>query len=407
MEKDLNKRAIVSRASIETAVVALRHLIDTEPKEESKFQSFLESHPVVLRVLGFQEFWPHPILKSDSEDDLIPDFIGRTVHGFYEIIELKTPSVKLVSGNGRRTRLSQELSKHQTQCDDYIKWFARAENRAWFSNNYEIDISNEIATLLIAGRNIDRDRARAALIENPRKSRILTYDDVLSALEFNRKDLFGKYENAEGIMIMMSLTVFRSEETQTLVTTGSYERGIYVSVEIDKSMRVRARITFGSSSISVLSKSPIAEEQPISLLISASVIDGKAFLHVYHGVEEQEEIDVYTDFEGNVFSDICVVGGDFDGAKPSAFVLHEIVITKSICDFESRLGMNSYFFDKVINGNQTNGAAFWREAYMVYRANYHGAIQDFDEHKPRLVVDREKSKKIALARSFEELQDVS
>ena len=71
-------------------------LVARADDDESTFQRFFESHPLLLDPRAFQ-VWATPDLHGQLE----PDFIIRTYDNAYVIIEIETPAKQLVTKQGR------------------------------------------------------------------------------------------------------------------------------------------------------------------------------------------------------------------------------------------------------------------------------------------------------------------
>ena len=127
--------------------------------DESIFQRFLESHPLMLDPRAFQ-VWGRPDLHGKLE----PDFIIRTYDNSYVIIEIETPAKQLVTKQG-------QLSAHVTHAigqvlryQDYLRTHLPAALEAFPE-------FTPPAGLVVVGRESSLDADQKAVLRSENQSR--------------------------------------------------------------------------------------------------------------------------------------------------------------------------------------------------------------------------------------------
>jgi hypothetical protein len=112
---------------------------------------------------------------------LIPDFFAERVGTtFADIIELKTPSAKLVSGPKGRKGFASALTRALNQVRVYRNYFDDTARRHLFHERYGFEAFRPAITVVI-GRSSDylNHMDRITIEDEYRNLQLLTYDDIL------------------------------------------------------------------------------------------------------------------------------------------------------------------------------------------------------------------------------------
>jgi hypothetical protein len=179
----LAKISVVAGPGVVTwdAIEELEQLLGKDSTSESDFQKFFERNPRFL--LGDNYCHLHSQIVLLSEDgDLIPDFfVERPGTRFADILELKKPGAKIVSGSGRRRGFSAELTQALNQVREYRNFFENKATREEFYRRYGFRAYRPSVCIVI-GRSWEYvDHMERIQIEDEYKNvRVLTYDDILA-----------------------------------------------------------------------------------------------------------------------------------------------------------------------------------------------------------------------------------
>lgn len=167
----------------------LERLVNSPNTKEAEIQKFLESHPQTF--LGGEYVKLHAQLKLEADDQVfIPDFFVKSVTGFSDILEIKLPTTKILTGSSNRRRYTFQVTSAVSQTQVYRDFFENEKNRKWFKRVYKLEVYRP-QTILVIGRDSDfNDRFDHKRLESYlRDFRIFTYDDLL---RIARSNLYGK-----------------------------------------------------------------------------------------------------------------------------------------------------------------------------------------------------------------------
>jgi hypothetical protein len=144
-----------------------------------------EEHPHFLTFQRAAEPIPHIQFKSRDGRLLIPDFILKPIVAVerdsnWEVLDLKRPQVRLLSGPVRRLQLSHEVHKAIRQLRDYGDYFHNAENTEKVEQVLGHRVRRPRLAVLI-GRLPKKPQLEALEAEQERVPdvRIVTYDEIL------------------------------------------------------------------------------------------------------------------------------------------------------------------------------------------------------------------------------------
>ncbi|MDQ2910284.1 MAG: DUF4263 domain-containing protein [Actinomycetota bacterium] len=167
--------------AIDRCIDRLDRLIREGSSSEASFQECLEECPELLRIFGHAEAVPRVVLEAQG-GRLVPDFILRPVveDDLCDILELKVPTMPLLTGKESRPQFTTKLAAAVTQLHDYAEALDDPRVRRRVEEQYDLRLFQP-RLYVIAGRStsVDRTRLRRAMAGDFRTS-IYTWDDVLT-----------------------------------------------------------------------------------------------------------------------------------------------------------------------------------------------------------------------------------
>src|SRR5690606_9850665 len=201
---------MTSRSEVEEALRALRTLIEAEGTSESLLQQWFETHRVALEAYGFVEWIAHPKITWRGED-YVPDLLAKRADGLWEIVELKRPDTKVRKEKARRASFYQEFQTYLSQCADYQRAFSDDGARSAFNKKHGVHVQDSLDAIVVAGRRVEVDFEgvhRDLSEDRNGRTRLQTYDDVLTRLELLRATCFAQHEGLEGLSISVVVALF-------------------------------------------------------------------------------------------------------------------------------------------------------------------------------------------------------
>jgi hypothetical protein len=158
-------------------------------ESEQAFQHLFEAYPEF--ILDELHIEPYPQLLLFQRDDgrtLRPDFAVRRHNSvFLDLIEIKRPGCKLITGTRTRPKLSEEARTAIAQLLDYRGFFRSAENRKWIQKKHKLDGFEPRLTLIIGRRKPALDPVVWAKATSGAEVEIVTYDDIADAARARRR----------------------------------------------------------------------------------------------------------------------------------------------------------------------------------------------------------------------------
>jgi hypothetical protein len=156
-------------------------LINRSDVSEYDVQKFFEAHPSFLLGSQYHRLHSQVALTSDTGTKLIPDFFAERVGTtFADIIELKKPSEKLVSGSGSRRGMAVSVTRALSQLREYRNYFDDISRRREFHRRYGFEAFRPAIIVVIGRSSSYLDQLERISIEDEYKHlQLLTYDDIL------------------------------------------------------------------------------------------------------------------------------------------------------------------------------------------------------------------------------------
>jgi hypothetical protein len=190
----------MDRSNLEDAINELNRLLHNGEAVEEKYQAYFEKNTVIFEMLGYAEVYPRPKLPLPDGEFLVPDFLAKRVNNLFEIIDLKTPQEKLLKPKKHRNNTYAKIGEYISQVEYYSEYFDDSENRQAIQKTLGLDVQQKPDTILIVGLDSNTDKKLLHLLIRRRTNalKIITYDELLSLLQFHHFNLFGNTENLPG-----------------------------------------------------------------------------------------------------------------------------------------------------------------------------------------------------------------
>jgi hypothetical protein len=159
----------------------LEELINSSTITEHQLQTFFERNPEFLCGDTYESARPHIVLQRPHEGPLIPDFALKpnNANALCDLLELKLPTAKLLTGKDNRKRLSAALLEACAQLREYRDFFEQDRNRREIDEVYGLRFFRPRMMVVIGKRS-------EYLASDLRKAEgdvpqllITTYDDLL------------------------------------------------------------------------------------------------------------------------------------------------------------------------------------------------------------------------------------
>lgn len=173
----------------EVAVNQFEALLNDPKTTEKDFQHFLELHPEFLLRDEYDSYWAEPVIKSlATMKQIRPDFVLQP-HGIrlgswnWAVVDLKRPSVPLLTHKRFHLDLSQHVYRVATQLRDYSQFFADPRNHDVIKGRFGGIVPNPKLVAVIGRLSNEHRDEYAVLRSRITGVSIATYDEIL---EFRR-----------------------------------------------------------------------------------------------------------------------------------------------------------------------------------------------------------------------------
>jgi len=369
---------IEQRTQFENAISELKDLLAQDSNNESKFQNWFENHPIVMSSLHYKENIPHPNLKAFNGELFIPDFIVQLLNNTWEIFELKLPFEKLLKSKERRNTFYAKIYEYCQQCIEYSEFFYDNTNRLNFELEHGFNIPFPPRSTLIVGRDngIDRFKLNKQLDQFTNRINIITFDDILRQLEFDRLKVLGDYENIQGLSVLLVANIKNSGRLNYLFSCGSKgdenNISIYVNTQnqicyklIDKKGKIlegsidnqASKFEFGKSMYFLFEFGFGAD-----YTVCSSEVNGN-----YGSVIRTSKME----FDYNDLIKNTVIGTNYDGKQNSNFDLYGFVSWPNTFSLENRLILRNEVIDKFLNNKEIPDAQiiFYDNRFLYKNSN--------------------------------------
>jgi hypothetical protein len=152
---------------------------------ESTFQRFFERNPHFLQRIEYSRVVAHPSLIREDDGPLIPDFMLQPLGSkLANILDLKRPDAKLVTGRKDRRHFAQGVHEAIAQVREYRDYFERSDYRRAVEERYGLTAYRP-AALIVIGRQpetVSEEEMKRIEADAPDFVKVQTYDDVLRTM---------------------------------------------------------------------------------------------------------------------------------------------------------------------------------------------------------------------------------
>ncbi|MET8697348.1 Shedu anti-phage system protein SduA domain-containing protein [Kitasatospora sp. NPDC004723] len=159
----------------------LEDLINDPAVKENDLQRFFERNPDFLFGDAYQEAYPQLVLPLGDGKNLRPDF-GLRPHNqqaLCDLLDLKLPTARLLSGIESRRRLSSKVMDAVGQMSNYQRYFDSEARRREIEQAYGLRFYRPRMLVVIGKRaGVDPVQLRQAEADVPNLL-LITYDDLL------------------------------------------------------------------------------------------------------------------------------------------------------------------------------------------------------------------------------------
>lgn len=214
---------------IETAINHLKLLLDKSSSniQEKDFQDYFVKNPIVFRLLGYKNAYPHVHLHSEKSV-LIPDFILQKENGLFEICDIKLPNEKIIRQKKNREEFYSKVGgEYAGQLRNYSTYFDDSINRQYVQERYNINVNKVPDRILIIGRNenINKHKIHEILTSRSHEFKLVTYDDVLENLIYSLDNSYISEKQFFGtsFLILLQLELLGNSSKQFIVDLGDDE----------------------------------------------------------------------------------------------------------------------------------------------------------------------------------------
>lgn len=170
-----------SNFRVQLEVEKFEVLVNREDVSERELQSFFEEHPHFLSPHHVP--LPHVRFATERGDILIPDFVLKPIvaqkrDSRWEILDLKLPQERLLTGRGARTHLSHQVMRAIAQLREYKDLFEKSDGTSIAAILGHALKRPKLGVLIGRLQNMD-----IAALENAQRHnadvRLVTYDEIL------------------------------------------------------------------------------------------------------------------------------------------------------------------------------------------------------------------------------------
>lgn len=392
------------RSQYEKAISELKVLLSEDSNNEDKYQKWFEDHPIALKSMNYIQSISQPKLTSFDGKNYFPDFIVKKLTGIWEIFELKLPYEKILKNKERRNTFYSKLYEYLEQCAEYSDFFNDNENRKNFSKENNINIPYSIDYKLVVGRDLGLDRYELERIlgRMSKKASILTYDDVLRQLEFDKLKALGEYEDLPGITIHIVANIKHTQNSNYILSFGKDGETNNISIYINSNGDLRYKLVdkqgmFSENSVNKeLSGFEFGETSYFvfefgfdeDYTICSTEVNGK-----YGSVVRLGEFD----FDSNNLMRNIVLGSDHTGQLESDFDLYKFIVWEHTQTIDDRIGIRKKIMNNILNNEEVPKAylTFFEGRFLYKNGNVnfetrndYGAenlIQPINEKQPGLI----------------------
>lgn len=161
-------------------------LINSIETKEQHIQNFFEQNSDFLKGFKYKNVIAQPILKYD-DGAMKPDFFLCPHSSFYsDILELKLPKEKLISGRENRTKFSSKVEDAIAQVRHYRDYFQSPNHRDLILKKYGVTVYKPKITILIGKTPVEISKEKLLELKDITerdKIEIITYDEIFAKMK--------------------------------------------------------------------------------------------------------------------------------------------------------------------------------------------------------------------------------
>lgn len=344
----------MTRAEVEEAIATLEALLRAKDIAEREFQTHFEQNPFVLTTLGYQRWVPRPRLPLRDGGYYEPDFIAQLPSSISEILDLKTPDERLLLDRPRRARFTAKLEEYISQLHDYEEYFDDETNRAESARLLGFSVQKAPAMVIVVGRDATTDKLLLHQQIRRRNSalRIVTYDDVLSALLRAHAQMFGTLEDLSGASFFC-VVKFRSHDADRRkylidVASGNSRWSIYLDREDSLTFELTGRE--GRPYVVAVLRGQGGFDLDRFFLLTCEFGSGDNLsimqIRINDRIVAELRLAVPLAIAASLDIKNGTIGADLTGSNHGNFDLAELMAYDHVLTFRERLQLVDYIFEK-------------------------------------------------------------
>jgi hypothetical protein len=353
------------RQELEKATQELIGLLRSGMEREDAYQTFFEEHPIVFKILGYEEAYPKIKLPLDENEYLEPDFILTRPNGLFEILDIKTPQEELVKTKKYRNDLYAKVSEYLSQVEHYSEYFDDDRHRELVRTNYGFDIQKRPDTLIMIGTDQDLDKKilHNLLRRRSRGVRISTYDDVITSLLFYHANLYGHSENLKGASVHALLQIRPKSNAcrQYIFDSGETLNRNRWSIFIDEKRRLCFEVYDSNGKNHLVAvdegESSLKYDDFFYLCCEFGSSDNFSIMQILvnNVIRSRAESTEPIPLPAHLDLKNSIIGTDLTKTCFAAFTITELIIYNRVLSFPERLDHANHFFERFLkNMNKTD-----------------------------------------------------
>ena len=354
-EKIIPVSANVDRQILEGSITSLIQLIRSDPDDESVLQDWFERNPTIFMLLGYQAIIAKPILETSTGEKFIPDFMGLRLDENWEILELKTPKVRVLKDTTRRQSFYADFNSYIIQCRDYSQFFEDNAHRDWFQKEFGIPVQRYVKAKIIAGvdDSLERNKIYEKLFDQGGKVEHLSYTDILRQLDLHRDALFSGGEGKPGIGLHFAIVPLALKgKDNFIVDIGDDPKRNRVTIYIDQKGNLIFRIIDNESKTYSISIPYGAGGFQYGKLLALSFEVGKNVDYTFACTEINGKFFADRKFDPmdlNVNLSSIILGSDIYAKEHTHMKVAEWMVVVNSLPFDEKLKLRNWFYKQYFN----------------------------------------------------------
>jgi hypothetical protein len=286
----------------------------------------------------------------------------RRKTGQWEIFELKTPYEKIANTIKRRSKFYYSTEEHLQQVYHYSDCFEQKQTLDRLMQKYGFPFHPKPRATILTGRaeTLDREKVQTMTQQRGGNVDIISYDDVLNALETQRIQEFSEHENRHGLSIHFLVSFQSSIENRGyLMDLGKDAKSNRVSIYLQNNSDIVFEIidAEGGAHRSIIKSGAhgfdgrhlnyicaefgyVGDQAHFSLSANGTIISSRTIEGVHFDFGKAlREVDDKTKID-------MIVGCDMHKKNPLCSRIHRHIVYKRLLTFHERREILYHFFSK-------------------------------------------------------------